>query len=790
MAVPPELLAQARKAALMGDPMRPPPPEWDPEPPGVVVEEAAFAFARRSGRGANIVCQAILIGFVPGSVRRMGTRLSWTVRLSDPADTIDTFMDRLDALAPALASVGDRRWYNHARRISGRTKDKVPDHWIASCAVLPDSFDGDMHESEIAALITCSRDEACRVGREMATLRTGLVRMRRVEPHVGDVRAALLDALPPKTPEFIGTCLERNVGKHMEAPTAEQTARLLSIGPAYRAMAIASMADALANAFLARVETVPLGLYRMSVVLERARRGDLREVRRRVAAYLRGRILPGVSDWARLDDVYQWLAAESRMRAWAAEGSTPQALKTWLLEVKPDVPRDRTFVKGLERYHDRLREGATGRRRVRADPIADNFDLYLAEADASLADASAIEREAALAHAAAEAAGEVDHRFAVELPVRDAQFGDTGAKMLLNLRSVQVGEQLRRLLKSRGPELWGGQQGGSFLSDSQPGGSTFDATFHASRVVVYAGVSGLDATGGPAVPPAIIEPYRVGATLRPRYMGDDLLARRRVYLARTGMPSARLAPPNVLTGESRLHRALMRHSLDLRGEIVLPVVALLRGLSLGHLLYRSVCMLHVRVTTARQAIDDPVRGWTSIAGRAALVSIPKLPHELRLLPRKFKQRGFVADARTVRAFKDHAALTIRLDGGDPRDPKRMRVVPIDCCSPMPPECRADRYYFQAHGKLQDISQLRYCVSFLFRRKVLPHDPRHGGATVRFDEGESLQQVGKAIGTSPRRAKAYVTRGVRGRAAREPDAEAFLGRRDAIDGLGRPPRRPR
>lgn len=777
--IPADVMRRAIRACDLTVPPRQKPTWWSPAPLSGVYRERAAIFARRSGKSGRGVKIAILNGFLPGEVVNEGGHLAWNVLLSGKRETADDIVDRFLASAEHIANGRELRWACDGLKQLGRL-EPIPDLLTKAYSQLSDSFEGDTHESEINAVMLCSRPEAFRVGRDVSRIRTGFARTRRMPPLEGDVRKALADALGPEVPELVGTCLERQFGESVPAPTAETAARLLAIGADYRPFAIATSCDALANAFLVKEGDIPLAHCRMSVVLAGVSRGDRREIRRRIKAYLDGRILRLVPPWCRVSDVYEWLASERRARLWAEEVTTPAPLREWLHENMPEVPRDRGFMKMVEWHHDRLRAGATARRRVAADHIADNFDEMLAEMEAIAEDCGTIHRSTMAAHAAARQDGVNELKFAIALPVRSGASARTSEELLLDFRSVRVRAQLERIEAARPNELK--RTFDEFLTSALAGTRRGSAALLEERVLVI-GRRELAAAIQAHPSLAFLEPYLVGATLRPRYLSDDLLAERRAYLASTGLPSPRLAAPNVITGDSSDHRRIMALSLVHTDEVVIPTAALYRGVAMGRFAFRTICLAHVRITTARQIIHDPNLGWITLNGLPAFLSVPKLPHRLRMLPRRDKLRAFPLDELTMTAFKELVAVTLELDGGDPMHPQRLRVAPNDCSSPLPRECGPDRYVFQVAGRLQDISQIQYTMSFPFRRRIKPHDPRAGSATKRFDEGEALETISEAMGTGMGRIGPYVTRG---KGAKRPlAAKRWIEARDAIAGLGAP-----
>ncbi|NJR80056.1 hypothetical protein [Sphingomonas corticis] len=771
-------MSRAVRACSLTVPPTRAPGWWNPTPSDAPCRERAFAFARRCGKAVLGVQSAILDGFLAGEVSGGGGHLAWTVFLNHPEETADEIVDRLLCSASEFADGRELRWAcKNLKRL--HRLEPIPEEIIEAYARLPDAFEGDTHESEINAVMLCSRPEAFRVGRSVAQLRSGVARTRRLPPIEGDVRKALISGLAPDVPELVGTCLERQVGLHLPAPTPEYAARLLSIETGYRSFAIASCCDALANAFLVKENEISLAHCRMAIVLAGAKMGDHREIRRRIKAYLSGRILRLVPPWCRIYDVYEWVASERRARLWAEERSTPVQLREWLEENMPEVPRDRGFMKMLERHHDRLRDGATARRRVSADYIADNFDSMLAEMEGVAEDCGTIYRAARDTHAVASHEDLDEIRISIPLPVRKVP-ADVGQEFLLDVRSVRVRTQLERVEQAIPKELWRSED--DFLASALTGTRRGSDVLHHERVLVIGRCELRSAiAANPSL--AFLEPYLVGATLRPRYLSDELLAERRAYLAATGLPPPHLAAPNVLTGDSSEHRRLMALSLVHTDEVIIPAAALYRGVAMGRLAFRTICLAHVRITTARQIIHDPVRGWVTLNDMPAFLAVPKLPHKLRMLPRRDKLRAFPLDGLTMKAFQELVALTIELDGGDPEHPRRLRIVPNACSSPLPSDCGPDRYVFQVAGRLQDISQVQYTLSFPFRRRIKPHDARAGSATKRFDEGDTLENIGTAMGTGMRRIGPYVTRG---KGAKRPgNGRRWIDARDAIAGLGNP-----
>ncbi|RXD04853.1 hypothetical protein EQZ23_06845 [Sphingomonas sp. UV9] len=752
--IPHALLDRAYDASNWTDTLRQPPPEWNPLPDRAVFEESARGFAGRSGRPAQAVYAAILFGFISGYVRLDPgrDRLAWTVRLSNADETMDDVMSRLDALKPALPTVALRRWYNDARKSAGHASKPVPMHWIESLAAQPE-FDGDTADGEITALIRCDPDEPYRVSALMDEIRTGLVRGAKVDAVQGDVRAALRRALDTTVPTLRDTFVDPLSGDEFEAPTAQLAGRLLAIDANHRSLAIAVMADAMANAELAFYSRIPLAMHRLSIVLERVQKGDIREVRRRVRAYLDGRILPKVSPSCRVRDISELMAAERRIGEWIAEPSTSPELKEWLRANRPDVPRDRTFFKALLKLRTSLDASGLKRRRERADVIADNFDGMLVEIAAVTADAKEIWETAESAHKKADHA---DEPFSVELKQRDAGFGDTGDTFCLDLNTMNVRRQIE-LLNAVAVQKKEGEVK-NFLQAALKGKTRYgDGSFLEQRVVIVDRTKLMVAIEEHQQL-AFLEPYVYGCTLRPRFLPDQMLQERRDYMVATGLPGPRLAPNNVIVGDSGEMRKLMIWSLALRNEVVLPVTSLYRGMAIANFNYRLMAVGHMRISTARQAIDDQSRGWTTVGGRSAMIGIPKLPHEVRILPRSRKIREFPVDAATITAFVDAVAITVHVEGGDTAHPKRVRIARVPIYYFMPKECGDDRYVSQFNGRLMGVSHIRYCISFAFGRQVQPHDPRHGGATKRADEGHKLEDIGNAIGTRSHVLKRYTTRG--------------------------------
>ncbi len=428
-----------------------PPPGWDADPGEDAVEMSANRFAAASRRQPQAIVDAIELGLISArpSLHRAGQR-RWTVRVR-LGDTLSAIVQRLLQEWVRLPDVEAFRWFRAVMRLANLDTGDYPDAWIDDYLSLPDEYAFSDDGGELRPFAFGRPTVMFALGRRIAQRRDGHSRVPLAAAITGDVRTALAAALGKDVPALVGTCLEPVVGKELKAPTPRMAARLLSMEPGQaRDVAIADCCDAVENAGIVEESEIPLCHYRMEIVLRGVAPGDVRAFRNRIKAYLKGRILKWTAPHARVKDVYAYMAADTRMVAWAEE-STGE-LREWLLANRPRPPRDAGFYALLERYHGKLAgKGLKGRKR-RSDPIAESFDDMQGECEAAYAAVREFEAECAKGHLAAGDEPEFAFSYPAALP---GPFGrDTGRTMLVNLRSITCDGLMARVMERFEPDRW------------------------------------------------------------------------------------------------------------------------------------------------------------------------------------------------------------------------------------------------------------------------------------------------------------------------------------------------
>ncbi len=732
-----------------------PPVGWDPDPGAGAIEVAAEVFARNSGVSRRAVEEALDIGLLS---RRRETgargRVQCLIRVPHADETLGRIIGRLLANWVKLANISDMMWFARSMRLGRFRLSDYPDAWIDDFLALPNDYARAEDMFEMKPLVYGLHRDLMDFSRRVTARRDGFLRMAHVAPLRGDVRKALKAGLGADVPDLAGTCLERTVGKALTAPTPQLAARLLAMEPGVaRDVAIADCCDAVANCGLEDESSIALAHFRMAIVLKGVARGDLREFRRRVKAYLAGRIMRRLGPYAREHDVINYMACSRRMEVWAGE-EIPERLRTWLMENRPIVPRDRGFYAMIDRHHERTERKGLKRRKARSDPIAASFDDTLAECEANYAAIVEFDGECAKGHAAA---GD-DPDFAFSYPTAiPGPFGrDTGRVMLVNLRSVTV-EHLMELVRGRFDKSVFRRK--NFCADYAPGGRLHDEGFTSQRVILFESVDAQD--GGPTPrPPVWLEPYVYGAMLGPRMLSAPQIEKRRAYMAASGLVVPYQPQRGVFRFSDTLMGKLAGWAFAVKGAVVIPVEDVLAGGAIGRVLYRCMALTLTRFGALRQMIDGE-EGWgfgVLPDGRRAraIKVIPKLPHAKKNLPLAEKQILVPFEKDTLAAIRELIDVLIDLDGGDPEKPKRLRVARR--AHDFPIECKDDRYILQTGGEVLIATTAAYALSVLLGRRVVSHDLRHAGSARRYEDGESLEDVRKVAGHSrtPRTRK-YVQR---------------------------------
>jgi len=753
----------ARALPLAGAPVHEPlraPAGWDPDQGSDAGDVSLHQYAAASERDDRKVREALAIGLIAGRLlpaRHGDTREFWRIPTSEWRATMGDVVRHLLSNWVPLRSLADFRWFDRVLTIAGFPLSCVPDEWLDDFLALPDDYAHSGTEMELRAVLTGSQEELWQIAYRIALRRDGAANIKRVPPVEGDVRTALLGALSPDVPPVVGNCLERSVGSHCRVPTPIMAARLLAMRPGpMRDAAIVDTCDAVENAGLVEETAIPLSHYRMGIVLRGVEPGDERGVRRRIKAYLKGRILPGTRLGPKVDDVYNLMAQERRMLL-AAHEPVPEELKLWLLANRPSVPRDRAFYGMVERIAAKLAAKGLRSRKARSDVIADNFDDTLAEGEANLAAILELEREAARGHE--HAGDDPDYHFSYQTGLPGPYGRDTGRTMLVNLRSVKVGHLLSRI---------NGRIGHCYGRSAAPyplclgeGMDKHDPLFTQERVLVFDSVEAVDGGPQPGVP-SWARAHVAGAMLPPNKMTIPQVEARRAYIVSSGLSSYLRAPVGCFRFVGKRDSQFATWAFAVTGDVLLPVREMVRGAALARATHRCMALTLCRFGTISQMIDDEARGFAVVdlgEGRVEVGfrGIPKLPHEQRLLPRGQKERIYPLDGGTVTAIRQLVDILLRLDGDDPAAPGRLRVAIRG--AKMPPECEDDRFIFQSGGRAVVGAGATFCLTAFFGRRMKPHDLRHAGSARQYADGETIAGVARTTGHGQKgRARKYIERG--------------------------------
>lgn len=758
------------------------PAGWRPE--AGRFEVSAHAFARANGREIIKIYEGIILGFLPGGnvVRKVpgGVKAIWVVHLETPEQRLSDFLDRLVTNWPGLRSIAEFRWFDRCLEVCGvGSSFEVPDSWVDDYIALPDAHDFDNTLNELRSVRSGLTGDLIKLGRRIELRRHGVIGPEWIAPIEGDPIALLSEVLGKDVPELTFTCLEPIVGAARPKPSPHLVGRLISIEGPMRDVAIADTCDAMANCDLVRDFSIPLMHWRMSKVLSGVERGDHRCLRRRIRAYLDGRILRTVPPRARVSDVFGWMACEARMSQWASEPVSDE-LRDWLLENKPEVPRDLGFLKMVLKAEARVTAAGKRGRKVRSDLIAAGFDDWLAEAEANHACASLAKAEFAKAHAAA--GEEPNYRHSYAAPLLDAQARDTGELMLVNIRSVSV-SWLMGLFRNKCREEEILVTSTAFLSRHSPGGRHHDPEFWNSRVIIYDGVERLG--GGPVPPePVWARCFKSSALLPCGDLPTEIIERRRQFFADTGIVPDTQVRRGLLRSDATDVRSLMKWALALFDWPIVTIDEYHRGISIARCHYRILAKRLVRAGISMQMVDDEEK-WTKIdtdfGERPAILAVPKLPHDQRLRPYKEKVAAFGIDFDTFKIVGDLISMTVAADGGDPDEPTRLAVVKPALNLPM--DCSPDRYVLQFRGRPLEVWDLAFCMSHLFGRRVLSHDVRDGGSGRSYADGRTVSQVARTTGhRRAKTAKSYIRRG---NGQMPGQGKRTLASRDAAELLGKP-----
>jgi hypothetical protein len=721
----------------------------------------------RWGAPRSKVLRAVHADFVPASMREVDGRDIWILELDDPDLDLADRLALLEEDLPPLPDVASFRWFDECRMLVGGAGRPVPQGWCRAYLALPDRYEGDTTLCEIRGVVTVTEEEGVRLVRELELMDVGVVSAKPVRPIEGDPNAELLACLSPSVPILRYTCLDPLVGKSVNGIDGVTAARLQQIGDVRdRDVAIAHVAKSAADQSFMKLSTRALCFLRYFEAIGGIDQRDEGGLERALDEFIEGRRLPGTPPMAVIAAIDTVRACRRDFEQWALE-PIPEDLRAWLLGNRPRLPTSRGF---WQRFGERIRmhaDAGSEVRKGRTDAVADDFDGHLAEAEANLAEALLVMEEVEKGHARAGDAA--DFAFSFPAPILDDRRNDTGAVMLVMMRSVLVEHHLLALSRASDPsgERLRPQH---FVLSHAPGGAKSHLVPEGERVAIYVGVEAVDPAGPPASPPLIIAPCAAGAMLPPSFLATGTVEARRAFFASSGVPTLGSRPTG-LFGGTPLERKLMLWSLRLTGEIVVPAASFAQGVSNGHLAYLTASTSMARGGTIIQMIDDRQRGWGhgNVRGerRPCMIARPKLKKERMRIP---------VGLGVPMAMRRHVRLTRRLEGHG------ATLRPARPSADHPEGCGEDKYPLQARGVALNTGQVSYCMSMLFMRTLLSHDPRHGAAEVRFDEGDDMEDISQDMTQdSPGSAKAYVRR----KKAEEERRRGLdhIARRDAHDVLG-------
>lgn len=581
---------------------------------------------------------------------------------------------------------------------------------------------------------------------------------------------------------LVGSSLDPSLESAVDPIEYLTAARLLEVPPSWRELAIADLAYAVAQRADVQPTTLATSHRRLGELLEGVDRQDLLAVRARLGAYADGDGWPDQSRRTRLRSLSHRSSCHARLKAVVDDVTADPALRRWIAERLPRLPRDRGFCRRV-RWQSRLQnEASLANRKRRSDPVYLSYDENIAVVNAHFRQSERMMAETLKAHREADRRGSPDHHYAFECAILDADGQETGHDMMVRMRSVTIGEQIRRLrpvFEMRTAAV----RPSNLVISSDEGGPGYDPAVSARRIAIYEGVTALSADGPPARPPFMVEAFRTGAAIRADRLPAWKVEERSRHLARTGIgtPNRHLNVDSMDDTERRIGSM----SLVLLNEVVIPVVAQHRCTSEGRVAYLIAAATGARSGTMSQVVDDP-SGWLAIPLEGpdrqvpAILATPKMRHRPEPHP--------IGDKSVIAALTRHVELMLAIEHDrierPPGERDRMPVVapPRTYALELPPA----RYLLQMKGVAHGSHQISYCMRWALQKDVVVQEVRDAGSTLRGDEGATTEQVGHVYNQRDRHVTVrYMKRGEA--AAARVAGQDFLARRDAISSLGSPTR---